>query len=164
MMSMREAALPIRILSKIYSRCFKCRSYRVPFLSSLALESHDKAAWKQVNTFCQVSLESSHSRTHIPSGGGCGDVHPLQGPLRSASISLPRLAVPLLPGARGSTAHNGPGPSQCNMSGRWSILRLWASFCGHVRVRSLLLVRTSCGTIIKTKLVRDARQWKEFNM
>lgn len=119
---------------------------------------------KTVNTFCQVSLESSHSRTHIPSGGGCGDVHPLQGLLRSASISLPRLAVPPLPGAQGSTAHNGPGPSQCNMSDRWSILRLWASFCGHVRVRSLLLVRTSCGTIIKTKLVRDARQWKEFNM
>lgn len=105
----------------------------------------------KTSTFYQASLEFSRSRTHIPSGGGYGDVRPLQGPLRSASISLPWPIVPLLLGARGSTPHIGPGPSQCNMPGMWNILRPWVLFCDHVCGRSLLLIRTSCGTKMKTR-------------
>lgn len=105
-----------------------------------------------ISTFCQVSPFLFRSRTHIPIGGGCGDVRPLQGPLGSASISLPWLIAPLLPGARGSTLHNGPGPSQCNMPGTWNILRAWVFFCDHVCGRSLLLIRTSCGTARETRL------------
>lgn len=138
-------------------RVFRHDVYNVKFSVFTSLLSHCLVMAKlsflsngiPLSTFYQVSLEFSQSRTHIPSGGGCGDVRPLQGPLRSASISLPWLTAPLPPGAQGSTLHNGPGPSQYNMSDRWIILRLWASFYGHVRGRSLLLTRTSCGTRMK---------------
>ena len=104
-----------------------------------------------ISTFCQASLELFHNRTRIPSGGGCGDVHLLQGPLRSASIFLPWLIAPLPPGARGSTLHNGPDPSQCNMSCMWNILTPWVVFCGHECGRSLLSIRTSCETGRRTR-------------
>ena len=99
-----------------------------------------------ISTFFHISLEFFRNRTHTPSGGGCGDVRLPQGPLRSASIFLPWLIVPLPLGAQGSTLHNGPGPSPCNMSGMWNILTPWVGFCGHVCEHSLLSTRTSCET------------------
>ena len=106
-----------------------------------------------ISTFYPLSLGIFRSRTRIPSWGGYGDARLLRGPLRLAPVSLSWLTAPLLPGAQESTLHIAPGPSQCNMSGMWNILRAWVFFCGHVCGRSLLLIQTSCGTRSKTRRI-----------
>lgn len=142
----------------IRARFHKCPNVRALLAIASTLLIYSETKWSRafstgilISTFYQASLEFSDNRTHIPSGGGYGDARLLQGLLRSASISLPWLIVPLPPEARGSTLHIGPGLSQCNMSGMWNIPRPWVVFCGHVCGRSLLSIRTSCGTGRRTR-------------
>lgn len=75
--------------------------------------------------------------------------HLLQGPPHLSSISLSKQVGPLLLGAQGSSPGNGLGPLLCSMSDKWNILRPFRLFFGHERGRSLLLVRTACGTMRK---------------
>ena len=76
----------------------------------------------------------------------------LQGPPHLSSISLAKQVGPLLPGAQGSSPHNGLGPLLCSMSDKWNILRPFRLFFGHEHGRSLLLVRTACGTRREKKI------------
>lgn len=107
---------------------------------------------ESISTFCQTLAARFRSRIHSSTWGGCVGELLLQGPPHLSSISLAKQVGPLLPGAQGSSPHNGLGPLLCSMSDKWNILRPFRLFFGHEHGRSLLLVRTACGTRREKKI------------
>ena len=87
--------------------------------------------------------------------------HLLQGLPHLSSIFLAKQVGPLLLGAQGSSPRNGLGPLLCNMSDKWYILRPFQLFFGHEHGRSLLLVRTACGTM---KKIKTQTNWKRIRV
>lgn len=104
---------------------------------------------ESISTFCQTLAAPFQSRIHSSTWDDYVGGHLLQGPPHLSSISLAKQVGPLLLGAQGSSPRNGLGPLLCNMSDKWNILRPFRLFFGHEHGRSLLLVRTACGTMKK---------------
>lgn len=120
--------------------------------------------WKleSISTFCQTLAAPFQSRIHSSTWDGYVGGHLLQGPPHLSSISLAKQVGPLLLGAQGSSPRNGLGPLQCNMSDKWNILRPFWLFFGHEHGRSLLLVRTACGTV--RKKIKTQTNWKRIRV
>ena len=126
-----------------------------------------KKKLESISTFCRTLAAPFRSRIHSSTWDGYVGGHLLQGPPHLSSISLAKQVGPLLLGAQGSSPRNGLGPLLCNMSDKWYILRPFRLFFGHEHGRSLLLVRTACGTMRKknqnsNKLEKNSRPFDDL--
>lgn len=121
-----------------------------------------KKKLESISTFCQTLAAPFRSRIHSSTWDGYVGGHLLQGPPHLSSISLAKQVGPLLLGAQGSSPRNGLGPLLCNMSYKWKILRPFRLFFGHEHGRSLLLIRTACGTM--RKKIKTQTNWKRIRV